>query len=145
MGIGWLYRTDTLIAQAVALMALSTLGRWGIDGLYIWGLLYSRCSCFYVMMVREGEGFLSRIGTFLHHASAIAVMVVTADSAEFSDAASLAESALVLAGALIAGLAAHVFFVKERGELPDSIDMYLKKEPDTGFSIGGVILPLMLR
>jgi hypothetical protein len=144
IGIPWLHRTDTLIAQSIALISLLTLERWEVDGLYVMGIVYVEVIVFTAVMMLEKEDFLTRIGAYLHHLSALSLLSYTMDMLNFEKTASVSRSAITLAGALVPGIFLHWVLVKKHKELPDSIDIYLKKTAESRFSVGGVILPVML-
>lgn len=144
LGIAWLHRTDTLIAQAIALIALSTLERWNVDGLYVMGILFLEVMVFLAVMLMEKENLLARIGSYLHHGTALALVSYTMDMLDLTSAASAARCSITLAAAFVPGFILHVFLVKKRDELTDSIDIYFKKIAESRFSAGGIILPILL-
>lgn len=144
IGIRWLYHTDTLIAQAIALISLSTLERWDVDGLYVMGIIFIEVMVFMAVMIMEKEDFLVRIGAYLHHLTALALMSYTMDMLNFEKAASVSRCTITLAAALVPGIILHWVLVKKYKELPDSIDIYMKKNAESRFSLGGIILSVML-
>lgn len=144
IGIPWLHRTDTLIAQAIALVSLSTLERWDVDGLYVMGIIFIEVIVFMAVMLMEKEDFLARIGAYLHHLTALALLSYTMDMLTFEKVASVSRCSITLAAALVPGIILHWVLVKKYKELPDSFDIYMKKTAVSRFSLGGIILPVML-
>ncbi len=144
LGIRWLFVSDTLIAQAIALIALSTLERWNVDGLYVMGIIFLEVMVFMAVMMLERENLLSRIGAYLHHFTSLILVGYAMDVMDHAKGASVARSSITLAAAFLAGLALHVFLVKKRDELADSIDIYFRKEAVSRFSAGGIILSIMM-
>lgn len=144
LGIRWLYVTDTLIAQAMAVIALSTMERWELDGLYVMAIIFLEVIVFMTVMLLEKEKLLSRIGAYLHHATALLLVMYTMDMLDASDILSVKRSAVTLLAAFVAGLALHVFIVNRYDEKADSIDIYFRKQVELPFSLGGVLLSVML-
>ncbi len=75
-GIRWLYVTDTLVAQAIALIALATVGDWGVLWIYILGFVFIECSIFMHTMIREKEKLLGMAGAWLVMLAGLAMLLL---------------------------------------------------------------------
>ena len=65
MGIRWLYHTDTLTAQAIAVVAVLSLHNWSIDNMMIGAALFIQVLFFLTIMLIEEQDFLYSIGLVL--------------------------------------------------------------------------------
>jgi hypothetical protein len=63
LDIRWLYLTDTLIAQLVAIIALATLARWNVDNLFILSATFAEGLLFLFMAQKEKDHLLYKTGT----------------------------------------------------------------------------------
>lgn len=143
IGIRWLYITDSLIAQSIALFALSTLSRWGMDSLMITALCYLEIFIFLFMMIQEQETILRKIGVYLHHFSGIVLMLVALTYLNYQDISTIIRGSCILGIALVLETAFHVYTVKR---YPGIIDFFLlnqKKDHTYHGSFGGIAIGLI--
>ncbi|MCB1170226.1 MAG: hypothetical protein KDK25_07825, partial [Leptospiraceae bacterium] len=76
--IGWLYRTDSIMALFIALLAAMTLGRWGWDAPGLLTLCSGLLLAFSVAANEEKERFLKTLGTILLHLSWVILAIAFA-------------------------------------------------------------------
>lgn len=75
-GIRWLYVTDTLVAQVIAMIALATISGWGVQWIHILGIVFIECSIFMHTMIREKEKLLGAAGAWLVMAAGMAMLIL---------------------------------------------------------------------
>jgi len=141
-GIRWLFTTDTLVAETIALFALFTLNRWRLDWFLITAIMYAEIFLFLTVMIKEKEDVLMRIGVALHYLSAGTVMI--GGLAVLSRSGSPLASDLTILGAVIALEAVFHYYSVTRGDVPaDRIDLDLRdrKYP---LHFGGLVIPALL-
>jgi hypothetical protein len=73
-GIRWLYVTDTLVAQVIAMIALATISGWGVQWIHILGIVFIECSIFMHTMIREKETLLGKTGAWLVMLAGLAML-----------------------------------------------------------------------
>jgi uncharacterized membrane protein len=72
--IRWLFITDTLAAQAIALFALFSMTRWQVNPFVILGMMLLETLIFLVIMVLEKEQLLCSIGTIVKYILGISLL-----------------------------------------------------------------------
>ncbi len=142
-GIRWLYITDTLVAQSVALLAVFTLGRWEMTGMPIIAVSLLEVIVFLTVMLREEEQVLQRIGIYLFHLSGIGIMLMAIAGRVLDEASSMTRDATVLAVVLAIYFAFHFYLFRRYGEKLDSAEAYGADENENTVSFSGVILGLI--
>ncbi|MCP4146636.1 MAG: hypothetical protein GY757_02700, partial [bacterium] len=74
-GIQWLYLTDTMVAQVIALIAFASLYRLEVEPFFIVGFMLLETMLFLVIMIKENEKLLCTVGTFVKYGLGIVMMV----------------------------------------------------------------------
>ncbi|PKL39639.1 MAG: hypothetical protein CVV44_05305 [Spirochaetae bacterium HGW-Spirochaetae-1] len=143
LGIRWLYVTDILISQSLALFTVISLSRWGFDTLMISATAYIEIIIFLLIVDREGDWILQKIGMALHHLSLLFLMGWSASIFDPADAPMAVKNSAVILAALLVETAFHLYAVGKNGESFDSPRAYLSREPVGRFSISGFIIPVM--
>ncbi len=62
MYIRWLYITDTLIAQCIAMSAIASLSHWQVDRSIIWAAIFVENLIFLIIAHKERDALLYKIG-----------------------------------------------------------------------------------
>lgn len=143
-GIRWLYHTDTLIAQSTALIAIITLANWEIDRLTILGLLFLQTLIFAVIMLKEQEGLLYRIGVYTIHLTALILILNALPVAGEENKSLLYRNALVLFISAAAATAFHVYTTRQPRERFDPLDYLVRIDRPWNFSLLAVLAGLMV-
>lgn len=74
-GISWLYHTDTLIAQTIAVITLISLYNWHIDTMLICTAVFAQTMLFVTIMLIEKQDFLYKVGMVLANVAGFALLV----------------------------------------------------------------------
>lgn len=141
-GIRWLHITDRLVAQSIAIFALFTLGRWGLDTLFITAAIYLEILVFAYVMIEEGDAVFKWLGVYLHLLAACVVISVGTFTLMVSGHADVVRNSIILSGVLCL----HVFFHLYTKEKPlGSSSIFDVKGDETEVTISGTLVgPLML-
>lgn len=137
--ISWVYRTDTLLGQVLAIFALYSLNNWGLDALSILGLVAAQAFLFTFIMFRENDDVLAAIGIRI---SQIAVVLFTAMAFTWhliSDDWQMEKTLATVVGVFGAALAYKAFIVKQYGEHTDALVSGMRPP----VSVVGFILPTL--
>ncbi len=128
LGIRWLYLTDTLIAQALALVGVISFYPFVYHWLLVPAVVFLQTALYLKIGIDEDEELLERTGIYLVHVSA-AVLAVSGVAALDPDQTVRNQNAvLLLVGALL-GAVVHLYLVRVRGERFDSVRLYGSLEP----------------
>lgn len=161
LDIRWLYNADTMIAQAIALYALFTLGRWGFDYPSITAAIYVEVLVFALAMMKQNEVILHRVAIYLHLLSVPVVIMVAANLLDLENAGLVAKNSSILAGIIGLQTAFHIFLKKspaqdlllpERGKIWNEVSLsgifigllatllfvHLHRYPWSGYLIAGL-------
>jgi hypothetical protein len=141
--IRWLFITDTLIAQGLALFAVITLQRWGLTGVPIVAVLMLEVILFLAVTMHEEEEVLKWTGAFLYHLTGLALLGVAFVIIRERPLVGLTSDAAVLAGAFVVYTAFHFFLVRKKSESFDSLRVYGIIDDSENHSIGGFIAGLL--
>jgi hypothetical protein len=75
--ITWLYYTDTLVAQATALIALLSLWNWKLNMPFILTAIFAEVLLYLVIMLKEKQVFLYRIGLIMATVTGFVLIIVS--------------------------------------------------------------------
>ncbi len=75
--ITWLYYTDTLVAQATAIIALISLRNWEVDMHFILTAIFIETLMYLFIIVKEKQDFLYRVGMVLVNAIGFVLIIVS--------------------------------------------------------------------
>jgi hypothetical protein len=140
LGIRWLYLTDTLIAQGLAVAGIVSFHPFVFDRLLILAFLVVETALFARIVADEAEAILRRVGLFLLHATAAVLGIAGLATTESAGSAPGSQHALIILVAALVGLVAHLYFQRTRGEAFDAITVYdVGVESDTPPSLLGVL------
>ena len=122
IGTRWLYLTDTLAAQAIALFALYSLSRWKlVDPYFIVGMMFFETMLFLVIMIVEEEKLLSAVGTALKYALGAVLLIWAWTTLESSEITLMYRVLITLGLCLIFAAAFHVYLLKRFSKNYDSL------------------------
>ena len=143
LAIRWLFITDTLIAQALALLAVLTLKRWQLTGVPISAILLVEVMLFLAVMLLEEEAVLQRAGVFLYHGAGILLMIDLFIIGQARQLSTLPPDAGILAAAMALYMGFHLYLVRRKSESFDSFKVYGLGTISDNFSLGGIIAGLL--
>ncbi len=145
LNIDWLYTTDTLIAQTVAMLAVLSAYSFVMDGFVITAILFAEVMVYVRVIASEGEMFLRRVGLVLLHGLGAILVVWGIQTADFSDPTRLHTHVTALLAALILATLFHLETRGRWGEAFDSPQLYGvdKIESEQPLSILGMLIGLM--
>lgn len=131
LGVRWLYVTDSLIAQGLAVIAVFTL--FNLDASYslVFNLIFCLLTLFSVIRVMENDRPLARITD-----SALILAGFSNLLFHLSVSRELAWSTVLFIAATSAGIAAHAFLLRRTTERSEYAIPYLGQ----GISVYGIIL-----
>jgi hypothetical protein len=141
LGIRWLYVTDILISQSLAVFSLLLLSRWGIDTFIITGLIFAEAVLFLIVMIFEGDWITKKIGVLLYHVSIIVFGFTALETAALHSSSLKYPS--VIGAVFLLLLVFHLWLRNREGESFDSFSSYVMKKPDGRTSAGGILIPLI--
>ena len=117
---GWIYRTDTLVAEALGFVSLVTLYPFVFHWLLIFPVALLLAGLFLKVASDDDDPVLMRVGIHVVHGAALG-LVVSGLVALVTDPAIVNQNAVILlAGAFIAG-AIHLYLASTHGEAFDSL------------------------
>lgn len=145
VGILWLYRTDTLVAQAIALLATLTLRRWNADPMIIASVLYIESLLFVSVMLPEKDLFLETIGRILSPLLGLGLFLTVMFGLNYSDPSATHRHAVLL----VVLIAASVIFERRVHGSPPVPDGPFKRlrlilDNNLGFSFAEGISGLLM-
>ena len=129
LGIRWIYLTDTLVAQALALVGVVSFYPFVFHWLLVPAVLFLQTALYLKISIDEDEELLERIGIHLLHAAAL-VLAVAGLLAIGPDRAINNQNAVLLLVSALLGAWIHLYLVKRRGESFDSLLLYNVSDPD---------------
>jgi hypothetical protein len=145
IGIKMLYGTGTLIAEAVAFLALASLSQWQVEPYFRTALMFIQVLLFLLLMIREKETKLRHTGTVTLIVIAFVLMVSALGNIDYTDTAALLKHAATLLVCMAWVLVYHIYTLKKFGESLDSFEVSAPEEEKTGYRISFVgILPGLL-
>lgn len=115
IGIRWLYVTDTLVAQAIMLVALFSIYKWKVDSFFIFGMIFLEILLFLVIMIMEEEKFLSLMGSVLKYISGAALFIYAFVKVSHAGTSSLIVHGLTLTVCLVFAAAFHLYLQRKFG------------------------------
>lgn len=139
----WLFTSDTLIAQSLALLAVYTLQRWQFTGILITSILMLEVLVFLAVMLMEEEKILQRVGVLLYHLAGVAIVISALAVSSSRKLSQLPPDMFTLVIALAVYTAFHIYLVRRKGEAFDAFGSYGKSEPPGDFSISGFLVGLL--
>jgi len=145
LGIRWVYTTDTLIAQTLALLTIISLHRWNLNHLAISALAFIECMMFLFIMIKEEEQLFQRIGKHLVHALGIGIIIILAANPAFFSPTSINFTLSLMIIVLLISLTFYFYIHTMFGEGFDSYHIYTGKKDSTPHVSGlGAITCLFL-
>lgn len=150
LGVRWLFVMDSLIAEAIAVIAVITIYRWDLSTLPLTVILTLQIIVFMIVHLHEQEPILRRTGVTLFNLATLGVLVITFFRAFLDSGLTDLErrnDALTLGLAMLLLLGVHYYLTRKFGEELDSFTTFYsmgttwEKHSVTGFLIG--LSPLM--
>jgi hypothetical protein len=120
-GLKYLYRTGAMVAQVIAMMAILMLENRGIELHFIFGGMLIETLAFQLLMIKEKEDLLRRIGTVLMVLAGSLLIVRTLDNLTFQDETLLYQHFGTLLAGGLATVLFHVYALKKIGESFDAV------------------------
>lgn len=151
--IRWLYLTDTLVAQATAVIAILSLSRWDVEIILIIAILFIESLIYAIIMLKEGEEPLYRIGTYLLHLISIVLIAYGFLQADYENMNLLYKHASVLFLCAVLGTAFHIYTLQQPADPFNPIDYWVKpasnknkenKAQASAYSILAILTGLMI-
>ncbi len=75
-GTHWLYVTDTVVSQFIALIAIISINKWQIDYFFILGIMLIEVMFFIVIMLKENEKILIKLFSFILHIFTLGILII---------------------------------------------------------------------
>jgi hypothetical protein len=144
IGIRWLYVTDVLISQSLAILTIITLSRWDIDNLLIAMIAYLEINIYLIVIDGKEEWLLQKAGIVMHHLSSIILIGYSISIFDYDNQPLLIENALVILFVLFIETVFHLYNIKKSGESFDSVSRYFPLKLSCKVSISGVLVPVMV-
>lgn len=114
--IKWLYQTGTLLAQAAALLALLSLSQWQVETYLIYTLMFIETLLFLVLMLREKETGLRRVGLSVLFIIAIVLSAAALGNIHTTDTGTLCSYALAFLACTAAAVLFLIYTLNKFGE-----------------------------
>lgn len=143
VGIRWLYVTDVLISQSLAIFTIITISRWDIDNLLIAMIAYLEINIYLVIIDRKGDWILQKTGMAMHHLSSMILIGYSISIFDYGNKPLLIENSIVILFVLFIETIFHFYNIKKNGEAFDSVSGYFPLKPSCKVSISGVFIPVM--
>ncbi|HNX59895.1 MAG TPA: hypothetical protein PKK43_12415, partial [Spirochaetota bacterium] len=142
LGIRWLYVTDVMTSQLLALISLMLLSRWGVDSTMIAAFACVEVMIFLAVTIREGDWITQKAGIVFCHASLIVFGIMTF---RYATTHSPSVKISVMTGVIF--LLSFIFHLWQRnvkGECFDSLFAYANRNSSEGVSVLGFLVPVLL-
>jgi len=123
LGIRWVYLTDTLAGQALALVGVISFYPFAFHWLLVPAVLFLQAGLYLKIAIDEDEDLLERVGIHVLHIAA-AVLAVAGLAALNPDPVIGNQNAVILLASAILGAGIHLYLHKVRGEVFDSLWLY---------------------
>jgi hypothetical protein len=123
----WLYQTDTFIAQLIGLLTILSLLKWNVSLSTVFVLMFIETMVYLLIMMKEGEEKLYRLGTGLMNLLAIMIIGYFAFLYFDSDKLSV-QNIILLVIALVAATSYHMFTIIYRNANFDLMDFVSKPD-----------------
>ncbi|TVQ81133.1 MAG: hypothetical protein EA369_00535 [Bradymonadales bacterium] len=142
-GILWVYRCDTLLSQALLILALISLGKLDLDWSIRVGLIFLTSYLFAVIHQAEGERLIHKVSLALSQVS-ILLFCGTFFARSFNpEASAVLEKVMTAPIIFFAGLLLHLWTIKRFAEDSESTSAFFSKMKNLKASLTGVLLPLI--
>ncbi len=143
-GIRWLYITDTLIAQSIAIFGLYTLGRWKIDVMFIAAAMYMEALLFLAVMIKEEEKIFKEIGAILHVVSLVAIISIALALIDFNNVEITIKNSIILAAIIIIQTAFNSYLESIKDKWPEFFMLKSNNVRTGNISISGIFIGILL-
>lgn len=138
-GIVWVYRTDTLLAQALAVFSFFSLNRWGVDNFSIAGLVAIESYLFAALMLRETDGLMTMIAIRIAQIATGAFVLISIIWTRIETEHNVLRNTVDIVAVVLGGLLYHRFIISKFGEDKDDVIGGEKN----ALSAIGLLLPLL--
>ena len=135
-----LYITDILVSQFIIITGIITLRLWNFSSVEIAGCIWGETILFLLLMLREEDAFLKRIGLIFHQFAGFALLVVPLFSLDFNNQNVLTGSAAIMAIELVVLITFHLYLFKRYTEKLDSIS---EKSSSNEVSFNGILTGIL--
>jgi hypothetical protein len=151
MDIRWLYHTDTLIAQVIAITALATLVRWEVDTIFILSAIFAEGLLFIFIAQKEKDNLLYKIGTVTLNLIGLTLLFYSLKTIDYTNQILIIHHTISLIIASLLGLT-YVIYSSLHNEMDVSslfsvVDIKLKertKHPVLACILGGLFISYFL-
>ncbi|MCK5076403.1 MAG: hypothetical protein KAR38_08505, partial [Calditrichia bacterium] len=144
IGIRWLYYTDTLIAQLIAIIAIITFTSWDVNALVIMGIMFLQTILFLIVMIKENEEKLYRIGTYIMQFMGIIFISSAFILINLVDNNQIYNNALILFISITVGTVFHIYSLKKYRPHFNTIDFFIKANGSSSYSFLAIIIGFMV-
>lgn len=124
LGISWLYQTDTLVAQTIAMLAVLSAYSFVMDGFTIAALLFAEVMVYVRVIAQEEEVLLRRAGLVVLHGLGAVLVMWGVQTVDFAELAQLHTHAVVLSGCIVLATWFHLHTRGRWGEGFDGLNLY---------------------
>ena len=143
LGIQWMYRMDTVVAQLIAVGGILSFERWELSPLVISAFLFAESVLFMYLMWREKSPGIFRFGGALLHVSLLAVMGSSLYLGQDPASLSAPDASLFIA-ILVAAMGVYLFLHRIHNQQPEYFDFVFGIDTDLkGFSLFGFLVPFL--
>lgn len=101
IGIQWLYITDTLMGQVIALVAFFSLYQLEVEPLFIVAMMLAETLVYLVVMLKAGERLLSAVGTFIMYVLGLGMAVLVFQPGFLSETSAIHRCLLTLGAGVV--------------------------------------------
>ncbi len=123
--ITWLYYTDTLVAQATAIIALLSLLNWQMNLPFIITAVFTEVLLYLVIMMKEKQDFLYKVGLVMASAIGLILLLVSGVyMTQHMGVNNLYEQSAELFFCFFAGTVFAIYAAPKNKEIPDSFTLY---------------------
>ncbi|OHD62777.1 MAG: hypothetical protein A2176_14870 [Spirochaetes bacterium RBG_13_51_14] len=138
LAIRWLQVTDTLVAEALMIIAVCTLGRWDADAFLITGVLHLEVFVFLMVMMIEKDMLLRRIGVILHYLSLAVFVIAALTFLDYNDQFTQVRNPIMLAVMITLETLFHIYSLQHASDRIDIINLLKKDDATLDLSVGGI-------
>lgn len=134
LGVRWVYLTDTLVGQALALIGVVSFYPFVFHWLLVPAVVFLQTALYLKIAIDEHDELLERVGIRLLHLAG-ATLVVAGLIAFGTDPGIRNQHAVILLVGVLLGTVIHLYLLRVRGAAFDSLSLHLASGPAEPSSI----------
>ena len=141
--IEWIYRTDTVMSQAVFIVGFYSLTQWGLTYYNILAMIFAQSVLFVYLATKENEALLTQFGIrFVQVSGALLLLLGLLFRTKFESDGLLGTNATV-GFSMVIGLIVHRYLLMVKGEKFDSLTVADSSGENIHLSILGAVIGLL--